>query len=652
MRKILLWFGLVPALVLTSLFVLDKYAPDSHRENKATYLGSEKEDFKLAESHLTEGNPQKTLNIVSHYSRKIDPTTKSGQRWLNLLIAASEQTQDLSQLMLAYQFSPSNFDQNEAASLLAAEGFLLNGDLYDYKTIRNQWHNRETDKAPWMILDVDKLLTQGKRQDAIQLLSVNKFKGKNEVERLTRLALLQVEDNPKKAWYYLKTAESIDPKNTDIHLYRAKILETRGKNSKAAKEYQTAIQLEPRNIFLKDQFAEFYLRNGYHRQALKTWTENLAAPTLDTIWIKALFWSHVLTPANIRWDHLTPPPGPLQPLTRYLMELKEDQFWSPPLFTKVPNRNQYLQTQQATFWLRLLAAMQASKDEEARQLLKKNPFTNNSWSPDLQHALKQILTYKKMGTLLPADMLPPNNSLKPKHHFFQQLEEFADSPEDIPDELHELLLSKQAYVAALLAAGWNEAALNIQRPTGISEQLPPWVALEYTQALRENRGIIDAIQYAQMQEPTKELDVLTGEMMIIGGDSASAIDKLIPHAMENSDTGYRAAWLASLIYMDQGHFADARETIQQQPRLFTDLVGQETLARIAIQEGNHDLAEHIYHSIQDKSLEAKSYLAKKAFTDKNWDEARLITEKLLTEHPDNQQLRDNLEMIKKEQVSK
>ncbi len=114
---------------------------------------------------------------------------------------------------------------------------------------------------------------------------------------------------------------------------------------------------------------------------------------------------------------------------------------------------------------------------------------------------------------------------------------------------------------------------------------------------------------------------------------------------DKSDISYRATWLMSLIYIDKGQLKEAKDTISNNPQLFKDVLGKETLARIALIEGNNDRAYEIYSSIEKDSSEAKSYLAKKAFSEKDWKKARELTESLIQEYPNNLMIRANLEKI-------
>ena len=66
------------------------------------------------------------------------------------------------------------------------------------------------------------------------------------------------------------------------------------------------------------------------------------------------------------------------------------------------------------------------------------------------------------------------------------------------------------------------------------------------------------------------------------------------------------------------------------------------LARLALAEGQTAEAEQIYRSILKSSVEAKTWFARQAYSQKRWKDARQLTNELLEMLPDSPQLRENL----------
>jgi hypothetical protein len=85
--------------------------------------------------------------------------------------------------------------------------------------------------------------------------------------------------------------------------------------------------------------------------------------------------------------------------------------------------------------------------------------------------------------------------------------------------------------------------------------------------------------------------------------------------------GERAAWLSAIVLFEKGHTAMVRRIVDEQPRLAKAAHGIELLARVSLHEGRGEVAGELYRSIKDQSVEAKAYLARKAFSSGNWTES-------------------------------
>lgn len=622
--------------------------PDPHQELRQTT------------ELLNSGQAEKALSLIQKHKEEMESLSPEGIQWLELLLQASLETKDIAQLTIIFEFFPELFKDQEIASLRVADYYIINNQPKDYLKIRSLWSDRETKVASWLVLDADRLLLEGRRKEAVELLESRSFNYKADVGRLTRLALILTNEDPKKAWSFLGEAYAKDPQNPDIRSYRAKLLESVGKYQLAHCEYQAASRLDPQNLFLKDQLAEFYLRQRQYPKAIEIWKENLTAPSLDTIWLKTLFWNKIAKPIAFDWEETPMPQGKLDPLIQYLVRLSPENFWDQEAFNRIANRQFFLRNQQETFWLQLASLLIDQRESEASQLLKYNPFSTTSWNPELEIALKRTLNYRQTGSLKlnPSDLSPTELAYAlPKEmvpSFFQELEELAKKEEEedsktIPEEMHHLLLSKEVFSALFLAAGWNEIGLRLHTFPIIPNEFPEWVSYGITKALQENRSSLEAMQFAALQKPTPELSMLVAEFLIAEGNSEEALSKLIKLSKTETEIGYRSAWLSSLLLMEKGNYEQARIMIYSHPQLVHDLLGQETLARIAHLEGDSDLANRLYAALEQDSPEARSYLARKAFNDKDWKRARELTEQLIKDYPDNPLLKENLQKIIEEE---
>jgi len=110
--------------------------------------------------------------------------------------------------------------------------------------------------------------------------------------------------------------------------------------------------------------------------------------------------------------------------------------------------------------------------------------------------------------------------------------------------------------------------------------------------------------------------------------------------------------ILSQAYLEKNEPEKARAALELQPKLSTSITGREIKARILLAEGKRELAGKLYASISDTSNEAKAYLARQAFQEKQWKTARELTLELQQEFPDNMQLRRNLMTISEEEQAK
>lgn len=634
----------------------------------------EKEDLKKAQTLLDEHKPQQAFELIDKYQQRLAQNGDIPQKWIDLYIKASVGVQSPERIIYLYQQYPHATDNNEQAALIVADVLIKTARTNDYKELRKHWEGKETKPEIWFVLDADKQLIDGDRAAAIKFLNSKSFEGANDIPRLVRLALLSVEENPRMSWEYLTEAYKKDPNNPEVRSYRARLLEAVGKTALALTEYLSAARLAPDNIVMRDQLAEFYRRHGRYKLALKIWEDSLSNPLSDFVWIKTWFWSRVATPIEYKWNEKNVPNGELQPLIDYLLTIKPDQYWDSQKFENVADNNRYLQSEQSTFWLRLLQAVKDDHEDKAWELLEYNHFNPVSWNPQLETALKRILQFRKKGSLVLNDTLTPTpapevtttakvdqpaksgNTEDQPHPFFTQLDELAAKAKanpaeaSIPPELQKLLTSKEVFAAAFLAGGWLEAALNFNVETIVAEGSPDWLAYGMAQAIRYNKGNLEALDYATKQKPTPTLDLLIGELLIANGSPDAGLERLLPLVDRTDDIGFRASWLVALLYAEREQYDKAKAMIDSHPRLANDVLGKEALARIALLQGNTELADKLYSALENESWEAKSYLARKAYAEQNWARAKELTETLLREFPNNMLLRENYEKILEEEA--
>ena len=600
---------------------------------------------------MAAGKPAEALALVQAHAK---PESKLS--WKGLEMDALVALGHLPRLCLIYERTPDRILANEDASLLVARAYLHSRHGEEFVRFRNVWRGRERSKESWLALDSDALVLAGKPRDAEKLLRSQTLSGAADATRLVRLALIVARKNISEAWALLGQATELAPQDPDVRSFRAQILEAVGRPAAARVEYVAALVAKPQNPFLRDQLAEFYRRQGSYDFALQTWADHLGPQSPDFMWVKALFWSKVIQ--QRKPDGADIPAGDLQPLARWMATLGPDQFWDDPSFRQLPQSRRYAQERQELFWLQLLDLLKNHHEKDALELLKFGRFRGRTWEPDLEVALLRILNYRLNKSLNMLDVVfASTKPVEELHQFFVDLEETARQERVehklvLSAEMRALLRGPDAFVAAFLAAGWREAALQLHSPDDAAANHPEWLAYGIGQTMRSNRGGDAALAFLARQGSAPSVELLTAELLIGAGKQQEGLGRLRPLAAQHSGVGFRASYVLALADVESRRYNEARQWVSQQPLLAKDMAGRELLARIALLEGNPGEAGRLYREIEAGSVEAKSFLARDSFVKKQWGEARRYTMELLDMMPDELQLRKNLMAIDQAEAGK
>jgi thioredoxin-like negative regulator of GroEL len=618
----------------------------------------EQRSLQAATNFLTQGRGADALVVIQGRNRTTTrQTSEQKAQWQSLEIQALSQIGNLSRLFALYDHAPDLFAKEENASVQVGRAALHAGNYEAFDKLRERWVGKETRPSAWLELDADALLMRGKREEAIKLLNSRTFTGPDDCGRLARLALINTPSDLKAAWEYLDRAAKLDPRNSEIRVFRGQILESAGKRNAAQMEFQAAYIANTNSPYYRDQLAEFLRRNGSYDLAVLTWANGLTnAQTTDLIWLRTLFWTKTTRTIKFDFNAAKPPFGPLQPFVQYLIALPQGTFWDDAAFQKIAEARRFDQQLQETFWLRLLALLQTGKEDEATKLLEFNRFRTKSWQLDLESVLLRVLRYRKSGELkLPVGVNIALSSAptKTRHQLLEQLDALTKDPKQpMPSDLEKLLRSKNAFSAVLLAFGWAEAALNLPHDDVVPTDLPEWLPYGLTQARRFNRGNAAALEFVSRQKSTPTLELLGGEILIADGKFDEGLRKLAALSAIDSDVGSRAAMRISETHLHLKQYEQARSAVESLPRLRDSVEGKQLLAHVALAQGKNEDALKIYTAIENESDEAKSFLARQAFFDRNWPRARKLTEDLLQKYPDNLQFHRNLDDIAKAEAAK
>jgi thioredoxin-like negative regulator of GroEL len=593
--------------------------------------------FHAAQRLLAAERPREAFAIIRSRNRHLQGSRPA--QWLSLEIETLATLRHVSRLLNLHNRVPAAVARHEGAALLTARALLHAGNRGAFSRLRDAWRSGGKAPAAWFALDVDALLVDGQPEAALEMLHSRSFADKADASRLTRLALLTATDDLHRAWQYLARAHRLAPKNPDVRSFRAQILEQIGKPAMARVEYVAAHLTDPDNPLFLDQLAEFYRRSGNLSLALKTWTERPDDDSADFIRRKALFWSRVGHPVPAGRTGAAAASGDRHPFVGYLQGLPPDRFWDAAAFREIPEKQTLLNKRQETFWLRLLQALKDGEESGALALVRSNPFREQSWHPDIETALEQVLVHRAGEGTAPAGK-GHGQQAGIRHQFFDQLDRLGKTG-PVPRGLDRLLASEAVFAAVFMAGGWVEAALQLHRLPVLPDDFPDWVAYGLTQSLRFNRGSQAALDFAEKQTSSPVMALLGAELRLAVGRTAEGLTALKALAGADSDVGFRSAWLLALARLDRGDAEGAHAVLARQPRLQQSVTGGEIRARIALLEGDTDRARRTYAALAPASAEAKAYLARRAYAGRDWATAKRFTEALLREFPDQMQFRAN-----------
>lgn len=620
-------------------------------------------DLKRVRELLDAGEGAEALEVINGYMAAAGGDEPLDPQWIDLAISAYEKLGDPLNLMALYRLFPEAFETHEKGSQVIGWARIHSALPKSYEDIREMWRGREVDTDGWWLLDVDYMIANGDLHEARKQLEGRTLPGEQDADRLVRLAVLVSKTDYQQAWNLLHEALIKDPDNPEVRSRRAELAELAENFSLAQAEYMAAQQLRPKSPMLRDQLAEFYRRNEQYGLALKVWVEGLERPTADEIWLKSLFWSRVAAPIDGGWDKVELPPGRFQGFVKYLIDLPPFKFWDDDAFANISAGGEIVSLRQEGMWLRLIELLRTSKEREALELIYLSDYGRESWAAELELQLKRILSFRLLGKLKPDAIKGINvERLSEKvyepflaqhilrHQYFRALNE-AGSSGIVDDNLADVLRGDSAFAAAFLAAGWLETALHLQRETVVDVGSPDWIAFGLAQALRKNRGPNAALAFATMQETSVPLNLLIGELLIEVGSPEEGAERLAAIKDDDTDFGFRAAWLLVNQHIKDQEYANAKKVIGEHEALSKHILGRESMARIAMLEGDNDLADKLYAAIMNESTEAKSYLARRAFAEQNWKKAQRLTEELLMEYPNHPVLRENLKRIMQAQAN-
>lgn len=631
-----------------SLFVyLNIYEYQSIKENK-DYL---KKEYYAAIEHMKNKRYKETFMIIRKNSNLINDEIEEQRKWFSLLVDVSAELNEVKQLAQLFEYDPNLFLDHEKASLELAGYFLLTGKSQQFETLRQKWLGRESQEWAWINSDVEHLVLEGKRDEAIRLINSKAFFGKDEEQRLLLLSMLYAHENPEKSFNYLEEILKQNPKNISALSFRASLYEKMDDQDNAFQDHLMALIINPYHSIARSKLANYYFKKSEYSKAIDLYENSMDHLNLtDQLLLKLLFWNKLYKPIDFDWGAVPIPQTSLKPFLQYLTELKEGQFWNNVAFNLLPNQREFLQLQES-YWLQLLAYLSNGNEFDAENLLNENLVQEQSWNKNLEIFLKTILDYRKnesLAYLAKNPLLIANNFDESQSNFIIRLHEFAKASEEdknftLPEEYRLLLKGPLAFPIVFISLGWNEAALQLQPSPLIPHSYPDWIAISYAEVIEKNRNANEALHFLSQQKARDDIEVakLRLKMSLNLEPEENLLSSLHKYTQYPGKVGFEASKLTALIHLSNEHYKEAELVVTNNKILRRHPDGGEIIAKIALAEGDFQKANLIYSATENLSLEAQSFLARRAFSEKNWPKAKELTLNLLKKEPNNPVLQKN-----------
>jgi tetratricopeptide (TPR) repeat protein len=413
--------------------------------------------YERAVVQVETGQPELALPIIRAGKRwELNPAGR--ERWDALEMSAYVQMNDIGSLVILYDESPKPFTTDEEAALLAARAQVETGRLEAFSELRRVWVAREGKVDQWLGLESDLLELQEQPEEAITLLKRFKFDGPPEGRRLARLGYLLAERDPALAAKAMDLAVQFGPKLADVWLFSGRYHERAGHHKAAYTAYARGFECAPRDFFVRNHLAQFLVRQGAYTQAIQAWSEATAPPSMDFIWLKALFWKRVANAEAGGEISGLCPEGNLKRLVEALRKLDDTRFWDE---TRIDRQLHEERDLPEVAWLRVLEALRQGQDDEALSLLN---LGLRSAHPMLENGLRQALTYRRTGFFEPGVVcLDANTPPTLQHPLLVRMDAWINGtlPNE-PAELVRMLETRAMYPALLAACGWHAAAARLQ----------------------------------------------------------------------------------------------------------------------------------------------------------------------------------------------
>lgn len=598
----------------------------------------DEESVKEVQSLLRQGEFEEALALARAGKQKAAGEEELVASWAGIemqLLARMGRTEELVQL---YDDNKKIHEDLEDAAMALTMALYMENRPEDAEKVSSFWSDKTEEKENWILLKLESMIRSGLNAEVMEFLSGIELKSPTFAEGLTRIAT-QVED-PNLILALLDRALISDPENPAIRSLRGAFYEQNGQIRAAGYEFSKALELAPDESAYKHQLGDFHMRHGNTGVALAVWSNNLEESKDEGLWFKSWFWNRLLRPLP---ELPKAPAGTMGLFLQYVENLSKDELWNDEAFAELPQGPLLKKDYQELFWLELIQRLKEKDWEKALALTAGDPFAAESLNPELQTMLAEALARKVNGSFpsdrpatakyysdTPIEAMPP---------MLQEWEKSRRNGEVFTDKMQNLLDSDSLFAAALLSAGWAEAALFIEAEPDPSADFPEWFFMDYVVALRYNRSYETAVAFLKsIPERTVKQQGLYAEMLLASEsdeDRVQAKSILSEIAKREDIHGERATAILASTRMVDEDYDSAQALIESHPTFPDSVHGKELLGEIAIAREDWETADALLEPLVDQSTIAKEYKVKRLADQKNWGAAMDQLSILIQLYPEN-----------------
>jgi tetratricopeptide (TPR) repeat protein len=584
-------------------------------------------------------------------------TADNWTMWKQLELEISVASLRPSRLERLFRKFPDDVAKSEKA-LLALGRIEEIRETDNWKLARDKWKDISEYPHLWMALEADLLVAEGKLEEALSLLNARSFPGVNDTGRLNRLAILaDTRSSLLESFNLLSESIKKDSQQPETRLFRAQVLEQTSHPNAARIDYVAAYVSSGGNPYLCNKLAEFYLRQGNKTYAIKTWFDECLSQFNPVFAWRIWVWNRLVAGKWKMEPLIENRTDLLGPFLTESFQMPAGVFWNSALENvlrkqSIPDAMQY-----EIKWLKVVEAIRGLNEDLIQTELMRLYHDIKPEDKLLAVALLRLNKVRREGDYFQPNVpsLLQDLTADRTHTYLLALETAAHSAQTTVHKLPEIqkayltfAQSPMAYMAAFMAAGWIESAVSLFENVQDKTNLPDWVAYGLSKAIFMCRSPEEALSFLDTQPKTPYLNLVRAEIWSHQGLSDNAeklLIKILESDPDDKAIAERCAWMLSNVYLARDDSSKVLAFLSEHDGVLGETRSKEIMANAYIIQGETQRATELYDSISQVSYEAKMYLAKVAYENRQWDQARRMTLELIEHFPNQMELYQNLQRI-------